>query len=207
MISSTLERMSFSISIVEALHSFFRAVAHGIEQRFSFGFAFLHVLARAQRGFQNLEGGDAAGAVGLGNQALRNDVAERFREAPADGGLVGIREDADDALDRFRSVNGVQRGIHQVAGFRGFQRHFDGFLVAHFADQDQFRRLAQSGAQGQRETGRVGVKFALVNGGAFVRVQKFDGVFDRDDVAGLFFVDLVDERRERGGFSAARSAR
>ena len=51
--------------------------------------AILHIFAGAQRGFQNLEHGGASAAVRSGNQALRNNVAERFCQAAADGVLVG----------------------------------------------------------------------------------------------------------------------
>ena len=61
----------------------------------------------------------------------------------------------------------MQRGIHQVARFGGFERDFDRLAVAHFADQNHFGRLAQGGAQSERETGRVAVQFALMNRGAF----------------------------------------
>ena len=106
-----------------------------------------------------------------GGESSRWEMMKRkaLGQAHADGVLVAERENADDALDGFRRVDGVQRGVDQVAGFGGFERHFDRFAVAHFADENQFGRLAQSGAQGQREGGRIGVKFALVNRGALVR--------------------------------------
>ena len=46
---------------VEILHSFVRAVAHGVQQRFAFALALLNVLARAQRGLEDFEGGHAPG--------------------------------------------------------------------------------------------------------------------------------------------------
>ena len=142
-----------------------------------------------------------------GNQALRNDEAEALRRRMRTAFWSLERECADDALDGFRRVDGVQRGINQVAGFGRFERHFDRFAVAHFADQNQFRRLPQRGAQSQGEARRVAVQLALMNGGALVRMQELDGVLDGDDVAGFFLVDLVDKRGERRGFAAARSAR
>ena len=94
-----------------------------------------------------------------------------------------------------------------MAGFRGFQRNFDGFLVAHFADQDYFRRLPQRGAQCQREAGRVAVKFALMNRAFLVLVQELDGIFDGQDVVGLFVVDLINDRGQRGRFAGTGRSR
>ena len=100
----------------------------------------------------------------------------------------------------------MQRGENQVARLGGFEGNFDGFLVAHFADENYFGRLAQGGAQSEREARRVGVQFALMDRGSLVSVQEFDGVFDGDDVERFLFIDLVENRGERGGFSAAGRA-
>ena len=43
---------------------------------------------------------------------------------------------------------------------------------------------------------RVTVKFALMNGGAFVVVQKLDGIFDGDNVVILFAIDAIEKHRE-----------
>ncbi len=71
------------------------------------------------------------------------------------------------------------------------------FAVAHFADKNQFGSLTQSGPQCEGESGSVRVKLALMNGGAFVVVEELDRILNRNDVAGLLFVDLVHESRER----------
>ena len=83
----------------------------------------------------------------LRNQALRDEIAERRRQPAAHRLLIGHLEGADDALDGLRGIDGVQRREHEVAGFGGGQRDLDRFAVAHFADQDDLRRLAQRGAQ------------------------------------------------------------
>ena len=43
--------------------------------------------------------------------------------------------------------------MHEVPGLRGFERDLDRLAVAHLADQDDFRRLAQRGAQRQANVG------------------------------------------------------
>ena len=47
---------------------------------------------------------------------------------------------------------------HQVAGFRGGQRKADRLQVAHLADQDVVRVLAQRGAQRVRRTTACGAR-------------------------------------------------
>src|SRR6202011_5221096 len=97
-----------------------------------------------------------------------NDEAKCFSEAGANRVLVTDRKGTDDALDGFRGVDSVQRGEDEVAGFRGFESDFNGFAIAHFADQDDFGSLAKRGAKSERECGRVAVQLALVNRGLFV---------------------------------------
>ena len=78
----------------------------------------------------------------------------------------------------------MQRREHEVAGFRGGQRDFDRLAIAHFADQNHLRRLAQRRAQREREGRRVGVQLALVDRALLVLVQELDRVLDGEDVIG-----------------------
>ena len=137
------------------LHALGGAIAHGVEERLTFAFALFNVLPGAHGGLEDFDGGNAAFAVLAGKQTLGNDVAEGFGEASANGLLVGKRKYSDDALDGFRGVDSVKSGQNKVARFGSFQGDLDGFTIAHLADQDDFRRLAQGGAQRQRETRRV----------------------------------------------------
>ncbi len=107
--------------------------------------------------------------------------------------LVGDRKRSDDALDGFRGIDGVQRGQDKVAGFRGFESDFNGFPVAHFADEDNLGSLTQGAAKSERKRRRVAVQLALVDGGLFMFVQKLDGIFDGEDVVGLFHIHFVDD--------------
>jgi len=136
-------------------------------------------------------------------QALRKDIAESLGKAVADALLVFHGESTDDALDGFSGVGGVQCGKNKVAGFRGLESNFHGFAVAHFADEDNFGSLPQGGTKGEREGGCVAVERALVNRRLLVAMQEFDGVLDGEDVHWLFFVHLVDDRRERGRLARA----
>ena len=72
------------------------------------------------------------------------------------------------------------------------ERGLDGFLVAHFADQDDVGILPEDGAEGVAVGQGVGEEFALVDEGFLRREKVFDRVLDRDDVDGPFGVDVVD---------------
>src|SRR5467141_3181131 len=160
------------------LHAFCAAVAHGVEERLAFALAFFDVFAGAHRRFQNLHGGDASLAILLGEEALRNNEAKGFRKAGADGMLIRHGENTDDALDGFCRINGVQRGHDKVARFRGFESDFNRLAVAPFAYENEFWRLAQRRAQGQRKSRRIGMQFALMDGRFLMAMQKLDGFIE-----------------------------
>ncbi len=93
-----------------------------------------------------------------------------------------------------------------MAGFGGQQGGGNGFEVAHFADQNYVGVLTKSGAQRGREVRGVHFHFALVDEAALVAMQKFDGVFDGDQVIGAVGVDAVDHGGEGGGLTGTGGA-
>ena len=93
-----------------------------------------------------------------------------------------------------------------MAGFSGVQRGADGFQIAHFADQDDVRILTQGGAQRGAERRRIHFHFALVDVALLVAMQKFDRVFDGDDVFGAGGVDAVHHGGQRRRFTGAGNA-
>src|SRR5712671_6901537 len=76
-----------------------------------------------------------------------------------------------------------------MTGFGGGYRYAHSFRVAHFADHDHVRSLAQGGTKGGGEIGCVGAYFNLL---------------DDDDVTGFASIDDVDQGGERGGFAGTR---
>ena len=148
----------------------------------------------------------AADAVRLADQALGDDCLERGGQLQADLFLLGRRKHRDDTLNRFRRVQSVQGGEDHVAGFGGEQRRADGFVVAHFADQNQVRILTKGSAQGGAETAGVHAHLALVDESFLVAVQEFDGVLDGNDVVGALRIDAVNHRGQRGGLAASGGA-
>ena len=100
----------------------------------------------------------------------------------------------------------MQGTEHQVAGFRRREGETDGFKVAHFADQDHVRILAQRRLQRIGERQHMGADFALVDQ-AFLRLMyEFDRVFNGQNVAEVVFVDVIDHRRKRGGLAGTGRA-
>ena len=97
----------------------------------------------------------------------------------------------------------MQGGERQVTSLGDTQSGFDGFQVAHFADEHHVRIFAERGAQGVGEGVRVGVDFALVHQALLVIVEELDGVLDGDHVLFMLVVDFVEHGRERGGLARA----
>ena len=97
--------------------------------------------------------------------------------------LLG-REDVDDAVDRRRRALRVQRAEDEVAGLGRGERGRDRLEVAHLADEDHVRVLAERGAQRLGEARRVGADLALVDDAALVAVHELDRILDREDVLG-----------------------
>src|ERR671916_168985 len=79
---------------------------------------------------------DAPAPVGARDEPLRDDVAERLREARADDLLLVLRVEADDAVDGLRGVDGVERREDEVPRLGGFERDLGRLVVAHLADED-----------------------------------------------------------------------
>ena len=76
----------------------------------------------------------------------------------------------------------VQRAEDEVAGLGRGHRGRDRLEVAHLADEDHVRVLAQRAAQALGERRRVDADLALVDDAALVAVQELDRILDREDV-------------------------
>ena len=142
----------------------------------------------------------------LRQQRLADDAFEHQRQLGPDLRLLAGRKDVDDAVDRLRRRVGVQRAERQVAGLGDLQRRFDRLEVAHLADQDDVRILAQRRAQRVAEAVGVAVHLALVDQAVLVLVDVLDRILDRQDVLVPLRVDLVEHRRQRRRLAAAGRA-
>ena len=97
----------------------------------------------------------------------------------------------------------MQRCQAQVAGFGERHRMLHGFAITDFAHQNHVRRLPQ--AVLERDAPAIGVQphFTLGDDAVFVRMHKFHGILNRDDVAEGVFVAPVHHGRQRGCLAAA----
>ena len=129
--------------------------------------AFTDQVAHRERGDEHLERCDST-AADAGQEPLRDDAGQRAGELHADLRLPLTREHVDDAIERLAGVVGVQRREHEVAGLRDGERGLDGLGVAHLADEDDVRVLAERRAQRPLERVAVDADLALVDGGALV---------------------------------------
>src|SRR5437879_2118747 len=89
----------------------------------------------------------------------------------------------------------------------GRQRDFHGFAVANLTDQNDFWRLTKSRAQAGGKSWEVFTEFALAKSGLGMGVQKFDRIFQGNDVHFLRLIELVEHGGKRGRFSCPGSAR
>src|SRR5271170_7026040 len=157
-------------------------------------------------GDHDFDGRDAAGAIGFAHQALADDRFQGAGELQTNLFLFGRRKDGDDALNGFRRIQSVQGGQHQVAGFGCENGGRDGFQVAHFADEDDVRVLAQCCAQRGGEGRGVHFHLALIDETFFIAVEIFDRIFNGDDVLGAQRIDAVNHGGERRGLAGTGSA-
>ena len=137
-------------------------------------------------------------------QRLTHNAFQHQRQLGADLRLLVGRKDVDDAVDGGRRGVGVQGAESQVTGFGDAQGRFDGFQIAHFADQHHVRIFTQRRAQRSAKRFGVRVHLALVDQAVLVLVHELNRIFDGDDVLVALGVDLVDHRRQRGRFAASR---
>src|SRR5674476_1304094 len=103
-------------------------------------------------------------------------------------------------------ANGLRAALRQAPKVILVGEMRDRVTVAHFADENDLRRLPQGGAQAVRVGIKINAEFALVERGHLVLVQKFHRVFQRHDVRGLAVVDFIQNCRQRGGFAGAGRA-
>ena len=78
--------------------------------------------------------------------------------------------------------------------------------VAHFADHDDVRVLAQHVFERMVKRQSVQPDFALFDDALVVLEDEFDRIFQRDDVLFEIGVDVLDHRGQGGGLAAAGGA-
>ena len=130
-------------------------------------------------------------------QRLRNDAENRCRELRTNLVLLIRGKRVDDSVNRALGAGRMQRTEHNVSGFGRGDGGFDGFQVAHFADENHVGILPERAANRLRETRHVDADLALVDRRHFVFVIEFDRILNRDDVMIHRFIDEVDHAGQR----------
>ena len=151
-------------------------------------------------GRHDLQGGDAA-AVFLLDQGLRHDPFDGFGELRADLRLLIGWKYVDDTVNGFVRARRVQCSEDQMAGFRGSQRQLNRIEVPHFSDQNDVRIFAQRGLQRIGKGVSMRSQFALVDEAFFRFVNELDRIFDRQNMAFICFVEIIDHGGEGRGFA------
>ena len=172
---------------------------------FPFGFPEPYAFLRAQVGAHDFQQGVTA-AADFWCQPLADDPAECVGQAHAKLLLFLGFEHAQNAVDGLAGIDGVQGAEHEVASLRSTQSDLDRLPVAHFPDQNDLGGLAQGRAEPVGEAVEIGAQFALVEGSRVMRVNKLDGVLQRDNVDGACAADLVEDRGQSSGFAGAGGA-
>lgn len=80
-----------------------------------------------------------------------------------------------------------------MAGFCGGHCHIDRLVITHFSQKNHIRTLTQSCAQGSYITVSVHMNLPLADDTLVVPVEKFQRVFQSDNMFFLILVDLVND--------------
>ncbi|CAB4925301.1 unannotated protein [freshwater metagenome] len=97
----------------------------------------------------------------------------------------------------------MQGAEHEVARLGRGERDGNGLEIAHLADEDDVRVLAQRMLQGIAERQGVVADLALVHHAEAVPVHELDRVLNRHDVGLARAIRLVDDRRQGCGLTGA----
>ena len=120
--------------------------------------------------------------------------------------LLVWRKDIDDPVDGIGCSDGVQRGEKEMTGLGGCHGNADGFIVTHFAQQDNIRALAQGGLQSGDIIVRINLDLSLTDNALVVTVQVFQRVFQGNNMRIPCVVDAVNQAGKGGGLAAAGGA-
>src|SRR5487761_2326709 len=123
-------------------------------------------------------------AVGTFHEGLADNPLQGRCKLSSDLALLMRRKNVYNTVNCLRCVLSMECGEDKVARFCCSQRNRNGLKVAKFADENHIRVLAKYMLERSSETMSVRTYFTLVDDGLLVVMQKFNWVFDRDDVVG-----------------------
>ena len=119
------------------------------------------------------------------------------------GGILPLlgSEDTVKPLHRFRCAAAMERGDHEMPGFRRLKGGVGRNGVPDLTQQDDVGALAKGASESFRKAGGIGADFPLGKATEMILKQVFDRVFDGDDVAGCRLVQPFQPRSHGGRFS------
>jgi hypothetical protein len=159
-----------------------------------------------QRRIQHhLHRGHAANAAFTRDKALRYERFGIKRQVHQQLLPAFFREEVNYAIECLVGAVGMQRGQAKVAGFGKLDTVFHGFLVTNLADQNDIWRLAQRVLERHMPGISIHANLPLRNDTPFVRVDVFDRILDRNDMATRIFVTVPDHCRERRRLTGTRA--
>ena len=129
-------------------------------------------------------------------QNLADDTDEDIAECGADLRVLICREHIDNPVDGAQRCVCVERTKDEVTGVCGFECEHHRFSVTKLTDEDDVGIFPHRGFECVCEAPCVRTNLALVDERFFAWVDKFDGIFERNDMFRSFFVELVDQRCE-----------
>ena len=112
--------------------------------------------------------------------------------------LLVRRKNVDNTVNCLGCVLSVERREDQVTGLSRSQSNRNCLKIAKFTDENHVGVLAQDMLESGSETMGVRTDFTLINDGFLVMMQKFDWIFDGDDVIGSRAVHQIDECSQGG---------
>src|SRR5581483_6172088 len=138
-----------------------------------------------------------------GHHALTNHGPQGGRQLPSNLlAFVGL-EEIKDASDGLGGIGRMQCGEHQVPRVRRTHGGSETQRIPHFSEHDDVRVLAENISQRVFEGKSVQPHLSLFDDALVVLEHVLDGILHRDNVLFAVGVDVLDHRRQRGGFPAA----
>ncbi len=156
---------------------------------------------------EDLHGHGAPRAIPPGDELLADDGRKAKGELLPDLRLLGRGEEVEDAVDGLGRVVRVGGRQHEMPRLRGCQDGAGRRLVAHLADKEDIRVLAEGGDERPGEVGGVRADLDLLHDRLPVPVFVLDGVLDRDDVLLLLANHPVEKGGEGGRLPGAGGPR
>ena len=140
-------------------------------------------------------------------QFLGHDPLHVEGDGTADGGMLLLRKQVEDAADAARRAGGMDRAEHEVARFSRVDRRLERLHVSKLAHEDDVWVLADGMLHADLEVPHVVADLTLVDQALVLGEDEFDRILKGEDVLAVVSVDVVEHRPDRRALAGARHAR